>query len=117
MGIILIIIVAILAVTGLITFNIKALSPEGKPPAVEEENSSESESSAFPTADDSITEIISPTDNDELKMKDQDYRLALSKLHKQKPNDEPTEEKKPDIRKMKDKEYRGTLEDFRQNGD
>ncbi|MDQ7860706.1 hypothetical protein RCO48_05280 [Peribacillus frigoritolerans] len=38
MGIILIIIVAILAVTGLITFNIKALSPEGKPPAVEEEN-------------------------------------------------------------------------------
>ncbi len=115
MGIILIIIVAILAVTGLITFNIKALSPEGKPPAVEEENSSES--SAFPTADDSITEIISPTDNDELKMKDQDYRLALSKLHKQKPNDEPTAEKKPDIHKMKDKEYRGTLEDFRQNGD
>lgn len=113
MGIILIIIVAILAVTGLITFNIKALSPEGKPPAVEEENSSEE--SAFPTADDS--EIISPTDNDELKMKDQDYRLALSKLHKQKPNDEPTAEKNPDIRKMKDKEYRGTLEDFRQNGD
>ncbi|MFJ7367459.1 hypothetical protein ACIQWQ_25675 [Peribacillus frigoritolerans] len=115
MGIILIIIVAILAVTGLITFNIKALSPEGKPPAVEEENSSES--SAFPTADDSITEIITPTDNDELKMKDQDYRLALSKLHKQKPNDEQTAEKKPDLRKMKDKEYRGTLEDFRQNGD
>ncbi|MEC0347495.1 hypothetical protein [Peribacillus frigoritolerans] len=115
MGIILIIIVAILAVTGLITFNIKALSPEGKPPAVEEENLSEE--SAFPTADDSITEIISPTDNDELKMKDQDYRLALSKLHKQKPNDEPTAEKNPDIRKMKDKEYRGTLEDFRQNGD
>lgn len=115
MGIILIIIVAILAVTGLITFNIKALSHEGKLPAVEEENSSES--SAFPTADDSITEIISPIDNDELKMKDQDYRLALSKLHKQKPNDEPTAEKKPDIRKMKDKEYRGTLEDFRQNGD
>lgn len=104
MGIILIIIVAILAVTGLITFNIKALSPEGKPPAVEEENSSES--SAFPTGDD-----------DGLKMKDQDYRLALSKLHKQKPNDEPTAEKKPDIHKMKDKEYRGTLEDFRQNGD
>ncbi|MFS0596142.1 hypothetical protein AB1L16_05255 [Peribacillus frigoritolerans] len=115
MGIILIIIVAILAVTGLITFNIKALSTEGKPTAVEEENSSEE--SAFPTADDSITEIISPTDNDELKMKDQDYRLALSKLHKQKPNDEPTAEEKPDIRKMKDKEYRGTLEDFRQNGD
>lgn len=115
MGIILIIIVAILAVTGLITFNIKALSPEGKPPAVEEENSSEE--SAFSTADDSITEIISPTDNDELKMKDQDYRLALSKLHKQKPNDEPTAEKNHDIRKMKDKEYRGTLEDFRQNGD
>ncbi|MEV5115068.1 hypothetical protein [Peribacillus frigoritolerans] len=115
MGIILIIIVAILAVTGLITFNIKALSPEGKPPAVEEENSSED--SPFPTADDSITEIITPTDNDELKMKDQDYRLALSKLHKQKPNDEPTAEKNPDIRKMKDKEYRGTLEDFRQNGD
>jgi hypothetical protein len=50
-------------------------------------------------------------------MKDQDYRLALSKLHKQISNDEPTAEKKPDIRKMKDKEYRGTLEDFRQNGD
>ncbi|MGE7607440.1 hypothetical protein ACQKML_12600 [Peribacillus frigoritolerans] len=115
MGIILIIIVAILAVTGLITFNIKALSPEGKPPAVEEENSSES--TALPTADDSITEVITPTDNDELKMKDQDYRLALSKLHKQKPNDEQTAEKKPDLRKMKDKEYRGTLEDFRQNGD
>jgi hypothetical protein len=115
MGIILIIIVAILAVTGLITFNIKALSPEGKPPAVEEENSSDS--SAFPTADESITEIITPTDNDELKMKDQDYRLALSKLHKQKPNEEQTAEKKPDLRKMKDKEYRGTLEDFRQNGD
>ncbi|MES9737590.1 hypothetical protein ABWK46_09630 [Peribacillus frigoritolerans] len=115
MGIILIIIVAILAVTGLITFNIKALSPEGKPPAVEEENSSEE--SAFSTVDDSIAEIISPTDNDELKMKDQDYRLALSKLHKQISNDEPTAEKKPDIRKMKDKEYRGTLEDFRQNGD
>ncbi|WP_458353384.1 hypothetical protein [Peribacillus frigoritolerans] len=115
MGIILIIIIAILAVTGLITFNIKALSPEGKPPAVEEENSSEE--SVFPTADESITEIITPTDNDELKMKDQDYRLALSKLHKQKPNDEQTAEKKPDLRKMKDKEYRGTLEDFRQNGD
>jgi hypothetical protein len=115
MGIILIIIVAILAVTGLITFNIKALSPEGKPPAVEEENSLEE--SEFSTADDSITGIITPTDNDELKMKDQDYRLALSKLHKQKPNDQPTSEKKPDLRKMKDKEYRGTLEDFRQNGD
>ena len=115
MGIILIIIVAILAVTGLITFNIKALSPEDKPTAVEEENSLEE--SAFPTADDSITEIISPTDNDELKMKDQDYRLALSKLHNQKPNDEPTAEKKPNLRKMKDEEYRGTLEDFQQNGD
>ncbi|MFJ7941181.1 hypothetical protein ACIQYG_22225 [Peribacillus sp. NPDC096622] len=115
MGIILIIIVAILAVTGLITYNIKALSPEGKPRAVEEEDPHEE--SAFSSADDSVTEIISPTDNDELKMKDQDYRMALSKLHKQKPNDEPASEKKPNLRKMKDAEYRGTLEDFQQNGD
>ncbi|MCK1985831.1 MULTISPECIES: hypothetical protein [Peribacillus] len=115
MGIILIIIVAILAVTGLITYNIKALSPEGKPPGDEEENSLEEYT--YPSADDSITEIISPTDNDELKMKDQDYRLALSKLHNQKPNDEPTAEKKPNLRKMKDEEYRGTLKDLRHKGD
>ncbi|MDQ0880492.1 hypothetical protein [Peribacillus sp. V2I11] len=110
MGIILIIIVVILAVTGLITFNIKALSPEDKPPGVEEEISLED--SSFSSADGAVTEIISPSDNDELKMKDQDYRLALSKLHNQKPNDEPTAEKKPNLRKMKDAEYRGTLEDF-----
>ena len=114
MGIILIIIVAILAVTGLITFNIKALSPDEKP-VVEEEHSLEE--SAFPPEIDLSTEIISPTDNDELKMKDQDYRLALSKLHNQKPNDEPTAEKQPNLRKMKDTEYRGTLEDLQQNGD
>lgn len=115
MGIILIIIIAILAVTGLITYNIKALSPGGKPPGDEEENSLEE--SAFPSADDSITEIISQKDNDELKMKDQDYRLALSNLHNQKPTDKPTAEKKPNLRKMKDEEYRGTLKDFRQKGD
>ncbi|MGG0411641.1 hypothetical protein [Peribacillus simplex] len=115
MGIILIIIVAILAVTGLITFNIKALSPEDKLPGVEEEHSLEE--SAFSSEDDSVTEIISPTVNDELKMKDQDYRLALSKLHKQKPYEEPTAEKKPNLRKMKDAEYRGKLEDFQQNDD
>ncbi|SIR95171.1 hypothetical protein SAMN05878482_107284 [Peribacillus simplex] len=115
MGIILIIIVAIIAVTGLITFNIKALSPVDKPPGVEEENSLEEFSSS--SADDSVTEIISPTDNDELKMKDQDYRLALSKLHNQTPNDEPPAEKKPNLRKMKDAEYRGTLEDFQENRD
>ncbi|TVX80211.1 hypothetical protein FQP34_14380 [Peribacillus simplex] len=115
MGIILIIIVAILAVTGLITFNIKALSPDDKPPVVEEENSFED--STYSSVDDPVTEIIVPTDNDELKMKDQDYRLALSKLHNQKPNDEPTAEKKPNLRKMKDTEYRGTLEDLQQNGD
>ncbi|MBO0999471.1 hypothetical protein IOC57_17195 [Bacillus sp. SD075] len=113
MGIILIIIVAILAVTGLITFNIKALSPEDKPPGVEEENSLE----PFSSADDAVTEIISPTDNDELKMKDRDYRLALSKLHNQKPDDEPSAEKKPNLRKMKDAEYRDTLEDFLENHD
>ncbi|MDM5455261.1 hypothetical protein [Peribacillus simplex] len=112
MGIILIIIVAILAITGLITFNIKALTPEDKP--VEEENSLEE--SASSSDDDPIT-IITPTDNDELKMKDQDYRSALSKLHNQKPNDEPPIEKKSNLRKMKDEEYRGTLEDFQQNGD
>ncbi|MDF9763291.1 uncharacterized protein YxeA [Peribacillus simplex] len=113
MGIILIIIVAILAITGLITFNIKALTPEDK--LVEEENSLEE--SASSSDDDPITEIITPTDNDELKMKDQDYRSALSKLHNQKPNDEPPIEKKSNLRKMKDEEYRGTLEDFQQNGD
>ncbi|MGE7763123.1 hypothetical protein [Peribacillus sp. NPDC097895] len=114
MGIILIIIVAVLAVTGLITFNVKALSPEDKPVG-EEENSFEE--SAPSSNDDSVTEIIVPTDNDELKMKDQDYRLALSKLHNQKPNDEPAVEKKPNLRKMKDEEYRGSLEDFQQNRD
>ncbi|MFE3975655.1 MULTISPECIES: hypothetical protein [unclassified Peribacillus] len=114
MGIILIIIVAILAITGLITFNIKALTPEDKP-VVEEENSLEE--SASSSDDDPITEIIAPTDNDELKMKDQDYRSVLSKLHNQKPNDEPPIEKKSNLRKMKDEEYRGTLEDFQQNGD
>jgi len=114
MGIILIIIVAILAVTGLITFNIRALSPEDKPVLEKENSSGESASSSD---DDPVSEIIVPTHNDELKMKDQDYRSALSKLHNHKPNDEPTAEKKPNLRKMKDEEYRGTLEDFQQNGD
>ncbi|MGG4264449.1 hypothetical protein [Peribacillus simplex] len=114
MGIILIIIVAILAIMGLITFNIKALTPEDNKPVVEEENVLEESASS---SDDPITEIIVPTDNDELKMKDQDYRSALSKLHNQKPDDEPHIEKKSNLRKMKDEEYRGTLEDFQQNGD
>ncbi|MGE7186021.1 hypothetical protein ACQKKK_19145 [Peribacillus sp. NPDC006672] len=113
MGIVLIIIVAILAITGLITFNIKALTPEDKPVVEEEIPLEESASSS----DDPISEIIVPTENDELKMKDQDYRSALSKLHNQKPNDEPHIEKKSNLRKMKDEEYRGTLEDFQQNGD
>ncbi|WP_057915666.1 hypothetical protein [Peribacillus muralis] len=116
MGLILIIIiVAILAITGLITFNIKTLSPEDKPVVKDDDPSSES---ASPSDDELDTEIIIDTDNDELKMKDQDYRLALSKLHKQTPNDEtPADEKKTNVRKMKDAEFRGTLKDFQQNGD
>ncbi|MFD6438462.1 hypothetical protein ACFWDG_01295 [Peribacillus sp. NPDC060186] len=112
MGIILILIVAILAVTGLITFNIKALSAVEKP-VVEEEHSFEE--SAFPPEIDLSTEIIVPKDRDELKMKDDDYRLALSNLHNQQhPIDNSSEENNQTVRKMKDEEYRGTLEDFQQ---
>ncbi|WP_340372790.1 hypothetical protein [Peribacillus sp. FSL E2-0218] len=116
MGLILIIIiVAILAITGLITFNIKALSPEEKPVIKDDAPLSKSDLSSDDELD---TEIIFPTDNDELKMKDQDYRLALSKLQKQTPNDEPSEEeKKPNLGKMKDSEYRGKLKNFQQKDD
>ncbi|MGE7767477.1 hypothetical protein [Peribacillus sp. NPDC096540] len=114
MGIILIIIVAILAVTGLITFNIKALSPDENPVVEEEHSLGES---AFPPEVDFSTEIIVQKDRDELKMKDDDYRLALSNLHNQlHSNDDSSEENNPTVRKMKDKEYRGTLEDFQQHG-
>ncbi|MGW6300475.1 hypothetical protein [Peribacillus butanolivorans] len=114
MGIILIIIVAILAITGLITFNIKALSPDEKP-VVEEEHSLEE--SAFSPEIDLNTEIIVQKDRDELKMKDDDYRLVLSNLHSQlHSNDDSSEENNPTVRKMKDEEYRGTLEDFQQYG-
>ncbi|WP_285768714.1 hypothetical protein [Peribacillus sp. SI8-4] len=116
MGLILIIIiVAILAITGLITFNIKTLSPAEKTVIKEDEPSSEFDSPSVAELD---TELIVPADDDELKMKDQDYRLALSKLHKQTPNDEPAqEEKKPNVGKMKDSEYRGKLKNFQQKDD
>ncbi|MGE7877568.1 hypothetical protein [Peribacillus muralis] len=116
MGLILIIIiVAILAITGLITFNIKALSPEEKPVVKDAEPSTES---GLPSNDELDTEIIVSAVSDELKMKDQDYRSALSKLHKQTLNDDPTEEEnKPDSHKMKDSEYRGKLKNFQQKND
>lgn len=115
MGFILIIIVAILAVAGLISFNMKAFS-SGEKPSMEKDDVVEesiTSSEKMPT-----TEIIDQTDSSELKMKDDDYRLALSKLHNQLPSsDQSSEEDNPTIRKMNDDEYRGTLENFKKHSE
>lgn len=116
MSIIIVLIVAILVAAGLITFNIRSLSPDK--PDIEEDSSLDD---AAPAIDkEPQTEVLDPQKDDHLKMKDDDYRSVLAKMHNQSASDDRAPNTRPpgaDANKMRDNEYRGTLKDLKKDED
>ena len=116
MSIIIVLIVAVLVAAGLITFNIRTLSPDK--PEMEEEGSLADPAPAIEK--EPHTEVLDPQKDGHLKMKDEDYRSILTKMHNQSVSEDGAPNTKPsgtDVHKMRDNEYRGTLKNIKKDDD